>query len=1179
MRCPNCGTENEPGRKFCGECGTALAQVCASCGTPNPPGTKFCGECGAPLTAGGVANVPAVAQVLAPTVAAPAAERRLVSVLFADLVGFTALSENRDAEEVRELLTRYFDTSRELIARYGGTIEKFIGDAVMAVWGAPVAREDDAERAVRAALDLVQAVSALGAEVGAPGLQARAAVSTGEAAVTIGAEGQGMVAGDLVNTTSRMQSAAEPGTVVVGEPTRRATEAAIAYEDIGSQTFKGKAEEIQLWRALRVVAARGGLMRSSGLEAPFVGREREMRLAKELFHASSDEGKGHLLSVIGVAGIGKSRLSWELEKYMDGLVNNLWWHRGRCLSYGEGVTYWALAEMVRMRARMAEEDDAETAIGKLRSALAQHVPDIDERLWIEPHLAHLLGLQERGQQDRDELFSAWRTFFQRMAETSPVIMVFEDLQWADAALLDFIEYLMDWARTLPIFVVTQARPDLAEKRPQWGAGKRNFTSLYLEPLSDSAVDELLRGLVPGLPDELAARIRVRSEGIPLYAVETVRMLLDRGLLERQGNAYRITGTIPALEVPETLHALIAARLDGLMEQERRLLQNGSVLGKSFTKTGLAALTGTEEEALDELLGGLVRKEILSFQSDQRSPERGQYSFLQALVKQVAYDTLSKKDRKSMHLAAAKHLSETWAADEDEIAEVLASHYLNAFGLFPEAADAAEIKANARKHLERAGVRAASLAASLEAQHYFEQAASLADDVPGQAALLEQAGQMAWNGNRRQEATNLFDRAIELYEGEGLTHPAARVSAKRGEIDWFLGNVGPAIERMERSFSVLVEEEQDADLATLAAQIARFQFFTGDLETALERVELALEIAETMWLPGIISEGLQTKANILAARSRREESLALLERGLRVALENDVPLAAARAYVNLSDRMVIFDRYDEAIEYANKGTELATRIGAERFRWSFVGNAIYPLFLLGEWEEAFARIATIPMESGEFVVSSGTMSPFAIVALLVAQGHDEDAKDQLRVFAHLEQSTDLQDQGAIEGSRAMVARAEGNPREALAHAVKAMEGEPIFGMGQDFIREAFVEVVEAAFALGELETAEGWIERVKRMRQIEVPLYLRGQISRFEARLLAVRGSGDPEQKFREAVATFRELGTPYHLAIATTEWAEWLIDQDRARETTHLLDEAATVFDKLGAVPWTQRVARAAATI
>jgi len=1111
-------------------------------------------------------------------IAAPASERRLVSILFADLVGFTALSENRDAEEVRELLTRYFDVSRDLIARYGGTIEKFIGDAVMAVWGAPIAREDDAERAVRAALDLVNAVTALGGEVDAPGLRARAAVSTGEAAVTIGAEGQGMVAGDMVNTTSRMQSAAEPGQVVVGEATRRATEASIAYEELGAQTFKGKADAIPLWRALRVVSARKGFMRSTGLEAPFVGREREMRLAKELFHASSDEGKGHLLSIVGVAGIGKSRLSWELEKYMDGLLDNLWWHRGRCLSYGEGVTYWALAEMVRMRARIAEEDDPDTALGKLRDALSLHVPEADERVWIEPHLAHLLGLRERAKQDRDELFSAWRTFFQRMAETSPVIMVFEDLQWADEALLDFIEYLMDWARSLPIFIVTQARPDFAERRPNWGAGKRNFTSLYLEPLSDSAVDEMLRGLVPGLPDDLRTRIRERAEGIPLYAVETVRMLLDRGLLELDGNTYRPTGTIPALEVPETLHALIAARLDGLTEQERRALQDGSVLGKSFSKVGLAALTGMGDESLDPILAGLVRKEILSLQSDPRSPERGQYSFLQALVKQVAYDTLSKKERKTLHLAAAKHLEETWAADEDEIAEVLSSHYLNAFRLFPEAEDSAQIKANARQRLERAGVRASSLAATLEAQHYFQQAAEIADDGPSRASLLEQAGHMAWNGNRREDATALFDEAIQLFEVEGLTHPAARVSARRGEIDWFLGNVGPAIERMERSFALLMKEEHDPDLATLAAQIARFQFFTGDLKTSLERVELALEIAETMWLPGLISDALQTKANILAAGSRREESLALLERALKIALENDYPLAATRAYVNLSDRMVTFDRFDDAISYAMQGVELAARIGAERIRWSLTGNMIYPLYVTGEWDEAFARIESIPMESGEFIVSSGTMNPFTIVALHVERGIGGKAKELLRTFAHLGQSTDLQDQGAIEGMHAVIARYEGDHAGALRHAVKAMEGEPIFGMGQDFVRQAFVEVLDAAMSLREFETAQGWIDRVKAMREIEVPTYVRGEISRFEGRLAAARDGDNAAAKFGQAVATFRDLGTPFQLACTSTEWAEWLIGKGRREEAQPLLEEAATIFEKLGATPWAERVARAAAS-
>jgi len=500
----------------------------------------------------------------------PVAERRVVSVLFADLVGFTTLSETRDAEDVRDLLTRYFETCRTLISRYGGTVEKFIGDAVMAVWGTPVAQEDDAERAVRAALELTAAVTELGQGVGTPGLAARAGVLTGEAAVTLGAEGQGMVAGDLVNTASRVQSAATPGAVLVGEATKRLTEAAVVYEDAGTRELKGKAEPLQLWRALRVVAGVGGTNKSTGLEAPFVGRDRELRLVKDLFHTSADEKKAHLISVVGIAGIGKSRLSWEFFKYIDGLATPIRWHRGRCLPYGEGVTYWALAEMIRTRAGILEAEAPASATVKLRQAVEDVVPDQEERQWIWPRLATLLGLEDGTGRDQEGLFAAWRLFYERLAEEMPTVMVFDDLQWADAALLDFIEYLLEWSRDHPIFIVTLARPDLIDRRPTWGAGRKNFTSLFLEPLPLAQMEELLAGLVPGLPDELRTKILQRAEGVPLYAMETVRMLLDRGLLVPQGSAYLAAGPIETLEVPETLHALIAARLDGLTADERRL---------------------------------------------------------------------------------------------------------------------------------------------------------------------------------------------------------------------------------------------------------------------------------------------------------------------------------------------------------------------------------------------------------------------------------------------------------------------------------------------------------------------------------------------------------------------------------------------------------------------------------
>jgi class 3 adenylate cyclase len=729
---------------------------------------RFCGECGSPLSAG---SPPVEAQ-------APASERRLVSVLFADLVGFTAFSEARDAEEVRELLSRYFDTCRRLIGLYGGTVEKFIGDAVMAVWGTPTATEDDAERAVRAALDLVAAVSALGQEVGAEELRARAGVLTGEAAVTLGAEGEGMVAGDLVNTASRIQAVAEPGHVYVGESTRRSTERTIVYEDAGSFELKGKEGTTPLWRALRVVSGLRGAPKSQGLEAPFVGRDRELRQIKDLFHASADEGKAHLVSITGIAGIGKSRLAWEFYKYFDGIADTVYWHRGRCLPYGEGVTYWALADMVRMRCRISEDEEPDAAFGKLRATLEEHILDAEERSFLEPRLAHLLGLAEHQARDKQDLFAAWRLFFERLAETYPTVLAFEDMQWADASLLDFVEHLLDWSRSHPLFVVTLARPELLERRPTWGAGQRSFTSMFLEPLSHEAMEQLLAGLVPGLPGELRDRILERAEGVPLYAVETVRMLLDRGLLAAEGSSYRLTGPVELLEVPETLHALIAARLDGLSAEERRLLQDGAVLGKTFTKDALAALSGMGDADLEGLLTALVRKEVLGLQADPRSPEHGQYGFLQDLVRHVAYETLSKRERRTRHLAAAVHLSSAFAADEDEVVEVIASHYLAAYEAAPDVEDAEQIKARARETLVRAGERAESLAAAAEARRYFEQAAELADEALERGGLLGRAGDMAGYAGDPDAARRLLEESIAIFEAEGDTHGAARASGWR-----------------------------------------------------------------------------------------------------------------------------------------------------------------------------------------------------------------------------------------------------------------------------------------------------------------------------------------------------------------------------------------------------------------
>ena len=655
MICGSCGTDEPRGAQVLLRVrGAARPSPASACGADNQPGEKFCGECATPLPGAGPA---ATSHLAGPSGAprsrtagggAPVAERRLVSVLFADLVGFTPFAEEKDPEEVRELLSRYFDVSREVIERYGGSVEKFIGDAVMAVWGAPVAQEDDAERSVRAALDLADAVRTLG-----PTIQARCGVLTGEAAVTLGATNEGLVAGDLVNTAARLQSVAPPGSVLVGEATMRATSAAIAFEEAGEQVLKGKTAPVPAWRALRVVAERGGRGRSDLPEPPFVGRDEELRVLKDALTAVGRDRRARLVSITGPGGIGKSRLAWEFEKYADGVSETLYWHRGRSPSYGEGISFWALGEMVRRRAKLAESDDEATTRERIAATVAEYIPADEDRRWVEPALLTLLGLEPAPAGGRDVLFAAWRILFERIAEQGTTILLFEDLQSADSGLLDFIEQLLTWSRNRPILVVALARPELFDRRPGWGSAARSLTTMALEPLSREAMRELLDGFVPGLPESAAAAILGRADGIPLYAVETIRSLVADGRLEMTDGSYRPVGDLTTLAIPDTLRSLIASRLDALGPADRSLIQAVSVLGQTFTLEGLAATTGEDAAELEPRLATLVRRELLSLEADPRSPERGQYAFVQSLIREVAYGTLARRDRRERHLAVAR----------------------------------------------------------------------------------------------------------------------------------------------------------------------------------------------------------------------------------------------------------------------------------------------------------------------------------------------------------------------------------------------------------------------------------------------------------------------------------------------------------------------------------------------
>ncbi len=1170
MVCAACGAENRAGGKFCLQCGAQLVRSCPTCGAAVPPEARFCDQCGAALAAG---TAPPVGAGRADTVTA---ERRLVSVLFADLVGFTSLSEKRDAEEVRELLTRYFDSCRALIGRYGGTVEKFIGDAVMAVWGAPLSHEDDAERAVRTALELVETVAALGLEVGAPGLRARAGVLTGEAAISIGEENQGMVAGDLVNTASRIQAEAEPGAVLVGDATRRATEAALAYEDAGEHSLKGRSEPVHLWRALRVVAGRGGALKSEGLEAPFVGRERELRLVKDQFHACAENHRAQLVSVVGIAGIGKSRLSWEFYKYLDGVAEQVLWHRGRCLAYGEGVTYWALAEMVRMRAGIAEGEDPASARGKLQACLADQLDDHEERRWMESRLAQLLALEDRAIHEREDLFSAWRLFFERLAEREPTVLVFEDMQWADTSLLEFVEYLLEWSRNHALYVITLARPELAERHPTWGAGKRNFTSVFLEPLSEHAMEQMLDGLVPGLPEQLREQILRRAEGVPLYAMETVRMLLDRGLLARVGSVYQVTGPVEDLAVPESLHGLIAARLDGLRPEARHVLQDAAVLGKTFTLTSLAAVSGVTPDQLQATLAELLRKEVLSLQADPRSPERGQYGFLQDLVRRVAYETLSKHDRKEKHLAVATWYERSWGGDEKDVVEVVASHYLEAYNLAPHDPDAEQVRGRAAEVLAQAGERAASLAANSEAERYFVQAAELVGGSARQAELYERAGEVAWQTGRADASTEHFELAITLYESQNLGHAGARASAGLAQVESATGRLDQAVERMERAFATLAADPPGLDLASVARQLGVAYFLKNEPERAARSLETALDLAETLRLPEILSDALNWKGAMSLRASHVEEALALHTHALKLALDNEVPTSSLRAYNNLADVFSGQDRYAEALAHKRSCLALARRIGHRRFERFAIAETVYLLTQLGEWDEA-SELASMISET-ELTEAVGDMMSLLLSAdLYIQRGQLSDYQHLLSTFERMGTSSDLQERSAYVAARACELRAEGRYQESLANAEQTMAIIlELFGPGSQAYKSGFVEAVESAFALGDRAKVGGLIEVVDRLRPGERAPSLQAHAARFRARL-AAGGNDDAsvEQAFAEAEETFARINMPFWLAVARLEHAEWLASREQRAEAEALVGAAQPIFQRLGAAPWLERLSRA----
>ena len=1161
MRCPACGGETPDGKRFCKHCGGSLAAACPACGAPLEADNRFCVDCGTPVTAA-IASAPSRAAGAARPVEGPSpvAERRLCSVLFVDLVGFTPLAEKRDPEEIRELLSLYFERAQAVIGRYGGTVEKFIGDAIMAVWGAPVANEDDAERAVRAALDVVASVTELGSESGLSDLAARAGVVTGEVATTIGRVAEGMVIGDTVNSASRLQSVAPPGTVLVDESTWRAASGAIAFAEVGALSLKGKEEPVQAWRALRVVAQRKGVGRSEGLEPPFVGRGEELRLIKDLLHATAGEQRAHLLSVTGVPGIGKTRLAWEFRKYVDGLAETVYWHEGRSPAYGDGITFWALGEMVRMRAGIGESEEAASSKSKFAACVAEFVSDEGERRWVEVRLAHLLGLAEAPPGDRNELFSAWRTFFERIAAHGPTVMVFEDLQWADAGLIDFVESILEWSSNHPILVITLARPELMDRRPAWGAGQHNFTSMHLEPLSEQDMGELLHGFVQGVPDGVVDQVREQAEGVPLYAVETVRMLVDRGALVRSDGTFSVAGELGPLQIPDTLHALIASRLDTLSTEQRSLLEDATILGRIFSTESVAVVHGGDLPTLEAHLRDLVRKEFLFLDTDPRSPQRGQHGFVQGLIAEVANATLSRRDRSAKHMVVARHLE---SLGDEELTGIVAAHYVEAHRAAPEG-EAETLAASAREWLSRSGRRALSLGSPEQALDFFEQGLDMTAAGTERAELLEAAGEAAGRATAYDKALPYLEEAIAYYDAAGDTNAVGRATAGLARVLQGLTRFSDAIERSERAFEGVGEDGDERVMADLACELASAHSLVGSPERALEWSETALVLAEKLDDITLLARAIGAKSYALYNLGRHREAVMLARGwlGLTDAAGSLMEQAEARSHLSI---FAADEDLREGLSAAIESAELARRAGDRRLeRWKLADTAEMALFL-GEWSRARVAITELRQrvfpsdQEGQLDCEEAMLAAFT-GDVAEASARLEEARERMAASEFLAART------TYLSARSHVSLAAGDLEAARREAAEGVALEPLG------INSPHSLAIQARACLW-LRDVEGAREALSAMGGFR-GRWMAAQRLTTEAGLAALEERVEESaETYRKAIEAWRALDSTLDLALCELDLVV-LLGPDHPDAT--VAKESRDIFSELGARPFLERLNRAA---
>jgi tetratricopeptide (TPR) repeat protein len=822
------------------------------------------------------------------------------------------------------------------------------------------------------------------------------------------------------------------------------------------------------------------------------------------------------------------------------------------------VAYWAIGEMVRARCRITGPDGPDAARRKLVTSLEEHVPDGEERAWMEPRLAVLLGLAEPPSGDREELFAAWRTFFERISERGTVVLIFEDLHLADDGLLDFVEHLLEWSRHRPILVVGLARPELLERRRGWGSAHRSATTIQLEPLNDEAMGDMLRGLVPGLPAAMLEQVVQRAEGVPLYAVEIVRMLLDEGRLIHEGERYRLVDAGTAIAVPASLQALVTTRLDGLAPAQRSLVQDAAVLGKSFTRAALAAVSALADDELDALLAGLVRKQIVALEGGRRSAARDQYAFVQGLLRDVAYSMLARRDRRGRHVAAARHFE---SLADDELAGVVASHYLDAYQADPEGPESEATAERAGVALREAAERSVSLHANAAALTFIEQALSVTRDPAERARLMVMAVEPAWGLGRVEVGERYAREAIAWYATAGrkadarlATATLASMLVHRDRGDDILALIEPILD--EPDF------ETDPSAPRLLNELARAHMLSERRSEALGLLERGLAIAERQVEELEVAELFATKAWTLGAMRRPLEAIVLAEGSVRIAERIGASATESRARLNLSDFLMSQDPA-RAFEVAGRGILLSMRVGQRERAGGLAGNHGYAAILVGAWDAPLATLAEAEWRSElSAEAQAGILGPATVVAAFRGQAQPS-LVDETRATFELIRSPQFR---AIALSQEALFEYASGRLEATAGPALAASEAGVSGT------ESTVAVCFAARAvtwLRDRAAMEVVAERLRTLRWAGTLPAL--SLAQLEAAMAALDGRHEAaESRYREVIAGLERLGLRPDAATARMEML--LLLGAALPDRAELAAEARRIMDGLGAVTLRERL-------